>query len=235
MIRIRREECPRFLKRRKLGKKAYKNDQVVDVLFKMQHGKCCYCEVKIGCRGHEKTVEHFRPKEERYFPELKNEWENLLLACSICNGTKENHFPTTGNGPRDGNPLLIDPADPDDVDPEDHITFNVAFEDHDGLLGVAVEVNNSARGIAMMDYSGIRLSVKKNARRCHLFRRLFRDWMDVTEAGDQKDEVAKQAVLERIRSSMRSNAPFAGLARAFYASVQLTKRYGLQIPTGADA
>ncbi|MCH7572889.1 MAG: HNH endonuclease, partial [Planctomycetes bacterium] len=60
----------------------------------MQHEKCCYCEVKLGPCGYEKTVDHYRP--QIHFSEQNNRWTNLLLACWSCNGKKGTNFPTTG-------------------------------------------------------------------------------------------------------------------------------------------
>ena len=67
-----------------------------------QHGKCCFCERKVGNDG---DVEHFRPKQayrqEKGKPLqrpgyywLAYEWDNLYLACTACNQRhKENLFP----------------------------------------------------------------------------------------------------------------------------------------------
>lgn len=56
----------------------------------MQHGKCCYCEQKIPKEGHQKAVEHFKPKS--IFKYFINDWDNLLLACPQCNGKKSDKF-----------------------------------------------------------------------------------------------------------------------------------------------
>lgn len=94
--------------------------EVVKALHKMQFGKCCYCEKYINQEGHGQAIEHFRPKASNKFPELKNEWSNLLHACTDCNGKKLHRFPIDQNG----NPLIIDPSDPD-IDPEEYLHFYV--------------------------------------------------------------------------------------------------------------
>ncbi len=100
MIKIRRTPCPAIL----LGKTPegthYNKTEVVSALWAMQHGKCCYCERRLPETGHLKAVEHFRPKS--VFPELRNEWRNLLLACSQCNGQKADKFPEIPSDPSKG-------------------------------------------------------------------------------------------------------------------------------------
>lgn len=115
-------------------------DIVKRLLFERQHKKCAYCERKPGFLG--QPVEHFRPKKlairgsdedvERYWW-LTWTWENLLFACTTCNGpaNKGNHFPlASGSSPlacpvhpaalplppscfqvSSEQPLLLDPAD----------------------------------------------------------------------------------------------------------------------------
>lgn len=81
-------------------------------LFLRQHKKCAYCERTPGLDG--QPVEHFRPKKhvsrriggqrkkdhERYWW-LTWTWENLLFACTTCNGpaNKGNDFPLVAGSP----------------------------------------------------------------------------------------------------------------------------------------
>ena len=121
-------------------KRHYNRKDVKDVLMKMHHNKCCYCETKLNTPAY-LHVEHFRPKaavrqsraENDEFPGyywLAYSWENLLLACFDCNTThKGTLFP------------LEDPADrarshnddlkkerkrlvnPSEENPREHIRF----------------------------------------------------------------------------------------------------------------
>ena len=80
----------------------YNHETVKEALILAQHGKCCFCEMKIADEG---DVEHFRPKSgyrqrtgDRLgrpgYYWLAYEWSNLLLACSSCNQRfKRNLFP----------------------------------------------------------------------------------------------------------------------------------------------
>lgn len=109
-------------------------------LWKLQHHKCCYCERPQGCRWED--VEHFRPKAQaQRGPGFSTDgywwlawtWGNLLYACPLCNRThKGAKFPlAVGSVPLipeqvpPGGEIaaLINPADPNDADPMDHIEF----------------------------------------------------------------------------------------------------------------
>ncbi len=82
----------------------YAHETVKSTLIAMQHGKCCYCEKRIGDAG---DVEHFRPKGSVCQDEnstelipgyywLAYDWDNLLYACKECNQLhKGTRFPLT--------------------------------------------------------------------------------------------------------------------------------------------
>ncbi|MEI9883310.1 hypothetical protein [Atlantibacter hermannii] len=71
--------------------KRYKEEDIVEALEHLFHGKCAYCESKyIGTQ--KMDVEHYRPKgkvnESQGHPGywwLALEWENLLPSCIDCN------------------------------------------------------------------------------------------------------------------------------------------------------
>jgi len=54
---------------------------------------CAYCAFHENEHGGPRffTVEHYRPKSR--FPALRNEYANLLYACSVCNSYKGNDWP----------------------------------------------------------------------------------------------------------------------------------------------
>jgi len=95
----------------------YNHEQTKAALVAMFQGKCAYCESKIDVITYG-AIEHFRPKSK--YPELTFAWSNLLLACDRCNdaGHKGDRFPLDGGG----NPLLLDPTDPD-TNPQAHLDF----------------------------------------------------------------------------------------------------------------
>ncbi len=109
----------------------YGDPTVRAALIAAQHGKCCFCETIVREEG---DVEHFRPKggfkqsksgrlEKPGYYWLAYDWDNLLLACSICNQRyKQARFPLTNPVRRAANhhqdvlqeePLLIHPAQTD--------------------------------------------------------------------------------------------------------------------------
>lgn len=111
---------------------------VAPQVWKMQHEKCCYCELKVQ-RSYQ-DVEHFRPKmrAERgpAFSEvygywwLSFTWENLLFSCSLCNRRhKRDQFPLKSGSqvlraeevpPATEMPLILNPAEDHGVE---HIVF----------------------------------------------------------------------------------------------------------------
>jgi 5-methylcytosine-specific restriction endonuclease McrA len=113
--------------------------------------KCAYCESYLGSSGTKWEVEHYRPKasvlswqspqapdfndqpaSECGYYRLAYNPANYVGACGSCNGPKWNYFPVhyrrqlTATDPQElarENPLLINPIDPDDQDPEELIEF----------------------------------------------------------------------------------------------------------------
>jgi uncharacterized protein (TIGR02646 family) len=106
----------------------YNQKEIKDLLKGelMFNGKCAYCESHILHidYGH---IEHFYPKSK--YPERTFRWENLLLACGICNGVnqKGNNFPVNNSN----EPLLINPCEDN---PNDYFTFD--YDETTLLAGV---------------------------------------------------------------------------------------------------
>jgi 5-methylcytosine-specific restriction endonuclease McrA len=114
-------------------------DIVKSELWIAQHYKCCFCEQKIA-RSYN-AVEHYRPKagadrrpgcpENHGYWWLAFTWENLLLACPICNSSAKGiRFPLevgstalqAEQAPPEGEQaLLLDPTG--NVNPVAHIVF----------------------------------------------------------------------------------------------------------------
>lgn len=129
---------------RSLGRDPTSNDIegyriVAEELWKAQHHKCCYCEIRIP-KGYN-DVEHYRPKavadrtpgcsETHGYWWLAFTWDNLLFACPDCNRSHKNtKFPLDYScqplmpeelPPGNEIPLLIDPCSA--VNPVEHIEF----------------------------------------------------------------------------------------------------------------
>jgi uncharacterized protein (TIGR02646 family) len=66
-------------------KNKYNHPSIKEALVQETHGKCAYCESKILHITYG-DIEHITPKKIN--PELWFDWENLTLACDICNTKK---------------------------------------------------------------------------------------------------------------------------------------------------
>lgn len=95
----------------------YNKRYVRNTLRAMFHDKCTYCESKITHVAYP-HIEHYRSKKK--YPRYTFEWENLLLACGICNGSahKGDNFPLQDSD--EDKPLLLNPCEDD---PERHLEF----------------------------------------------------------------------------------------------------------------
>jgi len=86
---------PELTRRPKYERRADYREYRQDIRVDCQ-GRCVYCDAhenELG--GKEKmTIDHFRPKSR--FSRLKHDPHNLVWACSICNGYKEDDWPAFG-------------------------------------------------------------------------------------------------------------------------------------------
>ncbi len=104
-------------KKYKVAELKYQHESIKNTLkgADMFRGKCAYCESFILHidYGH---IEHYRPKS--VYPILTFEWDNLLLACGVCNGKqfKGDKFPMIDNE----TPAFINPCEDN---PFEHFSF----------------------------------------------------------------------------------------------------------------
>lgn len=99
MIKIQRTDKPKELtyevqnklteEFKQSKKEVWRKRYITDGLFKMSHGKCCYCETMLGQEGKALNVEHYHHKDK--YPNEVVEWNNLLPSCSRCNSNKGTH------------------------------------------------------------------------------------------------------------------------------------------------
>jgi uncharacterized protein (TIGR02646 family) len=152
---------------------------VSSVLASMFHEKCAYCE---GDEGNE--IEHHWPKkphprlnQNRGTPARMFLWENLVLACHMCNG-----FECKGAHMRwdaTGRPLLLDPSAAGD-DPLCHFTIQVVDTESfkTGWIDPSSELNPDALARATYTVKRLKLNqrsalVRKRARSIKDFNRLI--------------------------------------------------------------
>jgi uncharacterized protein (TIGR02646 family) len=87
----------------------YRHPEIKAALVSETHGKCAYCESKLQ-HIHHGDVEHIFPKSLDRSKTFA--WENLTLACEVCNQNKSDKDPHVE--------YIIDPYL---VDPEHHLMF----------------------------------------------------------------------------------------------------------------
>jgi hypothetical protein len=90
-------------------KTRYRHPEVKAALVEETRGKCAYCESKL-LHIHHGDVEHIYPKS--LAPDRSFVWDNLTLACEVCNQYKSNK-----------DPLVQSIIDPYVINPEDHLIF----------------------------------------------------------------------------------------------------------------
>lgn len=69
----------------------YNNDEVKDALRNEGFSKCMYCESKVEHIS-DLHIEHIKPKAKDKFPDLTYEYDNLGLACPVCNRNKSDTY-----------------------------------------------------------------------------------------------------------------------------------------------
>lgn len=239
MIRIRRSECPETLAKARPEGTHYNKSAIVSALWTMQHGKCCYCERRLPEHGHLKAVEHFRPKA--IFKGLRNEWRNLLLACSQCNGKKSNKFPAILSHEFNEDkvlyldrqqPAILDPSDPK-IDPEDHIDFDFSGLEWMDSFAVIMARDRSTLGEKTIQTIGLDTDFYTRERRARYRRVILTSYLNLLEALDNGDPDQVQVQRQSFELLMAPHSPFAGLARAFGRFRKLERPpVSLKIPQG---
>lgn len=80
-----KEPVPNHIKYR------YQNNEIKKALEKETHSKCAYCESKFKHIAFG-DIEHILPKNKEARPNLYVEWNNLTLACEVCNRTNKKDY-----------------------------------------------------------------------------------------------------------------------------------------------
>ena len=206
-----------------LDAKLYADAAVKGALIDAQHGKCCFCEERVGGGG---DVEHFRPKggvcqgeglplERPGYYWLAYDWDNLLLACRVCNQHfKASYFPLV-------KPVARAKNHHGDVTREEPLLIHPAQEDPALLIGFRQEVPYAIRGsrraratIQLLGLNRSDLTEKRLERLAYL--RFLRKVLDQEVELDKK--IGGPAVLEEARDLLQravlDTAEFTAMARA---------------------
>lgn len=173
----------------------YRHKEIKSALEKETSGKCAYCESKLK-HIHHGDVEHIYPKS--LDPSKQLDWENLTLACEICNQNKSSRDPHVE--------FIIDPYI---KNPDQHIFFvgSMAFP-----LGTAEGVSS----IALLDLNRTALVVMRNEtvqRIMGLYDTLLRPDIPLP---------AKKAILDDIEANeSNGGAQFSAVVKGVVASMRL--------------
>ncbi|WP_053249832.1 HNH endonuclease [Ensifer adhaerens] len=113
-------------------KERYRHADIKAAVVAETHGKCAYCESVVRHITHG-DIEHVAPKSK--VPSKAYEWENLTLACDICNENKGDEYTAD---PAHSQDSLIDPYRDD---PKEHFLYfrEVVAPRPDSLRAFATE------------------------------------------------------------------------------------------------
>jgi uncharacterized protein (TIGR02646 family) len=174
-------------------KSKYNNAQIKSALVSETHGKCAYCETKI-LHTQYGDIEHFVPKSLQ--PSKAFEWDNLTLACKVCNTLKS-----------DRDPSANDIIDPYNQDPECHLDF----------CGAVLFAKNSKRG----HETKAKLSLNR-AELCERRKEALERLLSLVENAvfDHLTLSARKAIYDDfVRTELADDAQFAAMARALHRQV----------------
>jgi uncharacterized protein (TIGR02646 family) len=200
----------------------YAHESVKKALIAAQHDKCAFCESKITHISYG-DVEHFRPKKAYRqnandalttpgYYWLAYEWDNLFLACQLCNQRhKGNLFPLANPAGRATShkhnteleqPLFIDPALDD---PEEYISFRreIPYPVSDKPRGLNTIIN---LGLERPELSEVRYDRYEKLRLIYV----------LANANPPLPESAQAQ--DHLNRAIRNSAEFASMARSAIAS-----------------
>ncbi len=245
MIRIQRPSVPTTSTRK----------ERLQILRKMQHDKCCYCEQKIIEAGNSplpssRRWEHFRPKS--LFPELKEVWENQLLACKKCNEDhKANKFPVIceidggqfkiidlPSSPDDSDlkrlpSAIIDPSDPA-IDPEDHIGFEFIKDESGEYDNIIRALHASILGEQTITMIKLGKKYYRDERYFYLNEIVIPHYYQLLKALYEGDVPQLHNAKQAFSQLMSAAEKFAALVRAFARYKKLDQSINLNIPVGIE-
>ncbi|GAB4030635.1 HNH endonuclease family protein [Spirosoma jeollabukense] len=197
-------------------KSIYGHKTVKEVLKKIQHSKCCFCEAKIEHISHG-DVEHFRPKAGYQIDEnqelvkpgyywLAYDFANLFFCCQVCNQVyKKNYFPLANESNRAKShnddlalevSLILHPA-------HDEIAEHLLFE-----AEIVKPKNGSRKGAETIKRTGLNREFLLKERFEHLKKLRFLEGV-VQRNGEQAAEIR-----EAFKEWGRSTNLFSAMVRA---------------------
>jgi len=174
----------------------YNQDEVKNALKKECRNKCMYCESLVSHIAHE-HIEHIKPKAKDKFPELTFEWENLGLACPICNMNKGSKYEST-----------LPFVNPYKDDPNDyfiamgHYLYNKPGNNRAELTRREIELNRPEL-------------IEKRKERLESIIRLIERYCTMN------DGYLKDALLDEIHTEIEENKPYSIFAKSIYNAMMM--------------
>jgi uncharacterized protein (TIGR02646 family) len=169
----------------------YRHPEIKKALVELFHGKCAYCESEIVHvdYGH---IDHYLPKSgARGRRDLVFDWDNLLLACGVCNGAewKSDKSPTT----KEGGPYV----NPCNDDPSSHFLF-----EYDAVANLASVRGTTPRGVRTEEDLGL----NRPELRAHRSKQV-RHWMALSRLAGTDPEA--KALIQEVKNADGEYAAFA--------------------------
>ncbi|MFQ3679245.1 MAG: HNH endonuclease [Pseudanabaenaceae cyanobacterium] len=195
LLALRQQKAPK--KQTDKVQQRYRHKQVKVALVQAFYGRCAYCESQITAVTYG-AIEHFFPKSR--YPDRTFAWENLLLACDVCNSCKGDTFPLAA----DGTPLLVNPST---ENPAAHLQF-----DWNPTTGLASIYGRDRRGeavVALFDLNGTAGRTDLMARRSRYVKKL----MALKNLAASHPEA--QILLQEARDRTRSESEYQAFASCF--------------------
>jgi len=240
MIFIERSTCPASLFGRSADGDHYNKPAVVHALWDMQYGKCCYCERRLPDKGHLKAVDHFAPKA--IFRGRRNEWPNLLLSCSQCNGKKSDKFPMILSLEENEDKVLYVEhehsgvaaiIDPGHEDPEEHLEFDFTGEEWRDKWGAVRAKGGSVLGTETIATIGLDGPFYSRLTYDHYTKILRAYYTNLLQALKDGNELTIKGQKDSFELLMAPQSELAGFARAYARMKRLEEDpINLTIPAG---
>lgn len=169
----------------------YNQKEVKDSLKRECRNKCMYCESNVSHVAHE-HIEHIKPKARDKYPELTYEWQNLGLACPVCNMNKGAEY--------DINLPFINPYE---EDPQDSFIALGAF------LYSRPGVQRAELSKRKLDLNRPELIEKRNERIESIIR-LIERYHSISNL------TLKQSILEEINIEINEDKPYSLCMKSIY-------------------
>ena len=153
------------------NKEFYTNEKIkneIKPIIEKDFFNLCYLCGSYKGRGFQ--IEHFFPKDKKYFPEKINDWNNLFFTCPTCNQVKPKNI--NANGKEILNPCLDDVENIIELrikkvkinekeELEIEITSSVENEKVKNTIRLLERIYNGRYGSKSVDYVNLREEIFK--------------------------------------------------------------------------